>query len=375
MATKRVTTIETDAPLPDEAPPTADQEAEDIELQSLLSELGTLEDLRVRVRQLEPVKGSCETYSAADFSIERVRSDYGAGKYHCTIIGPDGRAKRHRMVTIAARLEPPKPATPITTPTDVLTMLSRMQAESGERLMKWAAVIVPTLGTAIAAYFNRPRDTRKEFDPIAAQTAFFQQLALAKEMFGGNSNGADTLIKAIEVLKDVMPSGGGESGGMVEQLLKALPAIQGLIGSRAATPLPSTPPTAQRPIIIPPDPAPVADVAPAALESSTEPAALDLVTWIKNELAMLIAKAEASKDPELYGDVLIDDLPPSLDPQSLLDALKDETWLFKLVAIDRRVSDHERWFKRLRNYVVRVLSDELAHTPTETGTLTEAATV
>jgi hypothetical protein len=250
----------------------------------------------------------------------------------------------------------------------MLAMISRMQADSSERVMKWVALIVPTLGTAVAAYFGRPRESRKEFDPVATQTAFFQQMALAKEMFGGNGNGADTLIKAIEVLKDVMPSGNGDSGGMVEQLLKALPAIQGLLGSRAPVSLPVSPPV-QRPIIIPPDPPPSADET-RALETPTPPEN-DLVAWITREVAMLLTKADADKDPELYGDVLIDDLPSSLDPQSLLSALSDESWLLTLATIDRRVSDHERWFKRLRNYVVRVLRDELARAPATTETPVE----
>lgn len=361
MGTTKKVTTETVESVPgssddgDETSLSADELASDVELQGLLSELGTLEDHRVRVRRLEPKPAqACETYESSDFSIERVRIDYGPGLYQCTIVKPNGQAKTHRRVSIAAKLATGTnvAVTPATDSTAMLKLMMEMNRERGESFMKWAALLSPVLAAAVTGYFARPRSERKDIDVGTLQTQFMQQMALAKEMFGAkdSANGIETFIKAIELVKDLSPNGGSENDGVMGLIGKALPLITQLLPNKA-TP---TSAVAQRPqpVIIPPDPE-----SPALMDSINieEQENMNLLTWVRHQLVHLLDKAARGKDFELYGDVLLEELPEAIASETLLTMLEDEHWFDKLALLESRIREHRQWFQELRDYVMQEL--------------------
>jgi hypothetical protein len=102
-------------------------------------------------------------------------------------------------------------------------------------------------------------------------------------------------------------------------------------------------------VIIPADPE-----TPAMLSAdSTTTEESEKLAWIRSQLAYLITKA--GRDYELYGDILLEELPPSVSPDDFLQLLESEHWYEQLCMLNPNVSDHHEWFQELRDYVVQEL--------------------
>jgi hypothetical protein len=88
---------------------------------------------------------------------------------------------------------------------------------------------------------------------------------------------------------------------------------------------------------------------------------LQQLQWLRGTLTQLMVQAQKpGSSPRLYGEVVLDNLPPFIDPKALLERLEADTWLQQLAQVDARVSQHQEWFQRFRDYAVKALRRRLA---------------
>lgn len=87
---------------------------------------------------------------------------------------------------------------------------------------------------------------------------------------------------------------------------------------------------------------------------------LALLPWLKEQMAMALTKAAAGSNPELIAERIIDDLPGSAKPESLLEFIERADWWEQLQRFEPRVATHFAWFQAMRNTMVNVIREESA---------------
>lgn len=84
---------------------------------------------------------------------------------------------------------------------------------------------------------------------------------------------------------------------------------------------------------------------------------LALLGWLKEQLAGLAHQASLNKDPALYAEVVLDNLPPGVDPKMLLNFLGANDWWAKLTQFFPGVQPYPQWFADCRKELVNGLQE------------------
>jgi hypothetical protein len=85
---------------------------------------------------------------------------------------------------------------------------------------------------------------------------------------------------------------------------------------------------------------------------------LQQYNWLKAQVGHLVVQAARGKSPELYAEVLLDNLPPFITPGEILERLKVDDALTQLAQIDERVTQYAEWFEEFRDAVLEFLEPE-----------------
>jgi hypothetical protein len=349
-------------------------EMEDGQLFRAMDEVRQVEGAKAEVYRVAPADkvGHCRSYPVSVFSLEKVAGDYGAGKYRVKFKGPgDKYIKGGGTFDIAEAVGGPAAAGSGAV-TDVLALFKaerdRDEADRAKRKgewLEWVKILAPLALPKIIEMIGGakgmgPRDLigmmkdlkEMQAPPTDLNAQFGQVLTLiqgAKELVG--DTGEKTGSTWVDLLRDFISS--PAAGALAS-------AIPGMGGPRPPSPLSF--PSAAAPALPPataaqPGSAASSESAPGSAPASSSPDMLQQLHWLRGTLTQLLAQAQKpDSNPRLYGEVVLDNLPAFIDPHALLERLKADDWLQQLAQVDARVGQHQEWFQRFRDYVVKALT-------------------
>jgi hypothetical protein len=354
---------------------------EDGGLSRAIEELRSSEGVHAEVHRVSggTSQGFCRKYPIAVFSQERIAQDYGAGKYRVRLKGPgDKYIKGGGTFEVAEAVH--APAAPANNMQDLLALL-REQREQDRNAKKtdyleWARVLVPLLGPKILdTMFGQKGPTLTELvtalkatkdltdvPPQKGITEQFEQVfALiqgAKELVGEEKSGSTW----VDLVRDAL----GAAKPVLGKLAGALP-IPGMLPSGPQPLLTAT----TAPMAVPSQPVPAARPASAPTSGSapeqgspspagaTDMGMLQTLQWLKSAAADLAFHANRQANPRLYGELMIDNLPPFITLQQLKEQLEKPDWWQNFVMLEKAVEPYQEWFTRCRNYMLRVATARL----------------
>ena len=87
---------------------------------------------------------------------------------------------------------------------------------------------------------------------------------------------------------------------------------------------------------------------------------LEQLHWLRATISQLLVQAQKNANPRLYGEVVLDNMPPAISDESLLERLAGDGWWTQLQGIDARVSAHAEWFQKFRDYALKALRRRIA---------------
>ena len=86
---------------------------------------------------------------------------------------------------------------------------------------------------------------------------------------------------------------------------------------------------------------------------------MQLLGWLKEQCAGLAHQASLNKDPELYADVVLDNL-PEVDPTMLRNMLGADDWWATLCQFSPNVQPYPQWFAECRAALLKGLDEMLS---------------
>lgn len=348
-------------------------EQEDGELIRVMEEIRASGAVRLIVMRTLPdtKKGYVGELTPAEFTYETVRKRWGAGRYRIRCMGPRGMVPGGGTIDIAEQAE----AAPGTQPAgDLLSVLraereaerDRERAEKNEReerFLKWGAILVPVLTPAISGLFGAKKE---------GITELVTALASMKQLQGGDESKVDQFIKMFELAQSVGGKGGGETNWLdivKEGISGARPLIENLATRALSSPSPDgaprggfgLSPALTSPLTTPPalpssSATPTPD--PSTSGSNQDNPMLALLPWLKNQLEFLIVQAARDRDPALYAELMVDNLPDAVKPENLVQLVSQDNWWTVLQNFNPQVKPYQGWFTGFRQELLVMLSGE-----------------
>lgn len=264
---------------------------------------------------------------------QKLLDEYGSGKYLARVM-VDGKLTKAFNIEVeaSARLRQQDSARPSG---DMATFIQLMEASNSrivtmlERLMAAPPPAADPLAmmermSAIMANMKTAMPETSAAAPAAAMEMFQKGIELAQSLAG--AGGGET--SAMDVLKSVV------SSPAVSNLVAVIMgrAIPGGGGQPAASGY--TPAAAQRPAMtLPP-------VMPANRQGMSE---ADVVALIRGQIDFLILQANAGRDPFLYAEMMLDNLPEPM----IMHLLDSPNVIGELVAINPAMGNYMPWFTKL----------------------------
>jgi hypothetical protein len=190
----------------------------------------------------------------------------------------------------------------------------------------------------------------------------------------GGSESSLSKIEELAKLVEVVQGIGGEGGkgstwadiarDAVKAVGDAVPMfasrIPGLAPPPALPALPTVPPFSASP--------PAARPSPQQAPPKQAPM-MQLLGWLKEQMAALAHQAGLNKDPVFYADVVLDNL-PEVDPTMLRNMLGQADWWATLCQFSPNVQPYPQWFAECREALLKGLDEMIGSTappPTNGG--------
>jgi len=348
MAKKKVVSVTTSEQIIPDPPSEISTEPDPTELDSL-DEWDVLDDSegkKFQVHKLPSRAGEreayCMTYTGQDLSLDTIRETFGGGTFRITARDSRNQYAGSKRVTI---IDLPKAAVPARegeylragerSNTEALTLIMKMM-ESQSQLM--------------ASLLSRPPPA-----PVAGPTAL-ELVQLIKALEPKTSDPVTTLMKGLELGKSL--GGGGGETSMLDVALQGFQALSPLIAAKANQPPPAPAPP-QAKLAAPGAPPPPA-AAPVPEKTGEEMLILQKLEFLKIVTANLVERAahgkrpdgEFVKDPELYADVFLDNLPDFITLDEIVARMSAPNALEQLAQINPAVKAHVEWFTQFRQAVL-----------------------
>lgn len=193
---------------------------------------------------------------------------------------------------------------------------------------------------------------------------------MMKELFGSSNqqSGPQATVDQVTsmLMKGIELAGKAGTGGetniwielareLKEPLGKGLDALQMALAGRQAP---------QKPVMVAP---PMGHVATQAQPAQAEPGQGDggsmntaVLMQVRSVVPMLINGAAKNSDPQMYVDLILDQIPESLYP-SLRDWLIRPDCLDLLAQLEPGIRYQQDWWVSLRSMLIESLTEELGH--------------
>jgi len=356
MARKKVvTTEEIELPTANERviedePLTPDQLAEFDAVEYLLS-LGGDDGVRYRVDKLPSRErpgerpAFCMNYNRDSLSLDTIRDTFGGGSYQITAYAAGSKYAGQKRVTIAEL--PKSMQTPAAGPS--VDLAAVLQAAKGDNSSNAIMLqLIKSQSDMLTAILARPPPA------TAPAPTIMEMLAMMREMNRdtpktGEDGAVKLLLQGIELGKEFAGGAGGDDS-LLGVASKGIDMLKPLIEREAQNPRP-----AQVGQVTPRLAAP----APGAAAPSPEnDPMLRQLNWLRQQTVVLCHHAARGKSPELYAEVLLDNLPDFLTADELLARLKEPNAIVQLAQINADVSKYAPWFEELRKAIIEFLKPD-----------------
>lgn len=171
-----------------------------------------------------------------------------------------------------------------------------------------------------------------------SEVAMLEKMQLYKNLFSSGNipaeNPMDMLIKGIELAKSMEPRAAGEATGMdvlIETVKSFAPAITAVVGQSRRNTKPQIPLPAHS------QSAPAIPDIPSAPEQSEN----EETMLFKYYVNMLVGFASQDRDPQLYADLIAD----NMSDEKISELLNNPNIIDDLIKINPGVSEHRTWFE------------------------------
>lgn len=327
------------------------------DLQFALSEVGDGGQVSIHVTKLQPKDeaGACTAYASGELSIDRLRDEWGAGVFRLVFRAPTGRIITRRQLSVVAKKVQAQPATAA----EVARLMEEKSAGKGDGGM---ASMIPLIMKVMdsntqqmVALLSRPAPTPPAPPPPMGPQEIIAMMTGLANMMKPSESQVDLLLKGVKLFKDLQPE--GDSDSLTGLLSKGLDLAGNMVGKVPAPaqvpPRPSVTVTQVKP--------PPAIETPEAVAPTDEQKAASLleakVAWLREQLRRLVEKAERGRDPALYADLLLDELPEFVVAADLRGALLDSEWFAQLSLLNSDVSKYRAWFTEFRDCIAERLDE------------------
>lgn len=335
----------------------ADEEETELEKDTIseLLELGQGE-VRWKVDRISPADkaGHCTTYITGDLSLDRIREEWGGGKFKITGIGPDGKYVARRTVAIVEPVKHPMLMQPQNNVAEIMAIVNSSRNDSSTMMMQ----MMKSQSDLLAAVLSRPQPVGP--DPTQMQTNMLAMMASMRDIFKPEKSTSDIelLMKGLELGREFGGGGGSGDTGWMDLLVSGMGMAKPLIQKAMEAPATIPTPIAPRQRVIATT-VPDAPNSPPVVENpvkSEENPMLHLLSWLQRQIKALLVQAARDKDPELYAEVFLDNLPDDVTPELILKHFDDEKAIERLAAIDGGVLKYREWFESFRDSVIDMLA-------------------
>lgn len=353
---KKVTTVVEEAPDIEEAEYTEmtdmvdETEEQQLDaLEGLISEFTGSADILVNVyRQGEGksisflFRTSPDEMSGGEI-MERCRDNYGTGDYRVHIRqGP--RIVHNRPFSVEAKREPDPALSSAPGNADIIALVTANAAQTQQMFMATMTAMAEAL---------KGREPPPAPDPVAMQNSMIQALVALKQLAVPESTAKDPvemLIQGVQLAAELKPSEGDTNAN--DLVLAGLKAFAPTIteatraGMAAQQALPGAPggsvPGAPG---APGAPGPGAPASPEIAAAAAREKEMGLrQVMMRQQLAWLVKQASVGKNPDLYAELLLDQVGES----TVLEFIAKADALEQLAVIEPRVKDYSVWFEELR---------------------------
>ena len=271
--------------------------------------------------------------------MEKCRDNYGTGDYRIHI-RKGSRLVKNAPFSVEAKKEPDPATLQASQGMDITAIMAMMQ-ENNNRTMQ---MFSETMKAIAGNNSNAP-----PFDPVAAQASLMQQLLALKQMSepkDPNKDAVNMLIQGITLARDLAPKDGetNSSDILLEGIKQFAPAIA------QATKIGQMAPPGNGGALPPPgDEQTTADA-----EREKEMGLRNMM--LRQQLGFLVKQAENGKNPDLYAELLLDQLGEAV----VLDFVGKEDALSTLTAINPGVAGQRIWFEALRDAILALTAPDSA---------------
>jgi len=333
-----------------------------------LDESGT--DVRWSVTKMDgppEQQGFIEKISSAQLDRQRFRDEYGPGKYK--VVGNDAAGRYVKSSTIVISSVAYKKAEPVAPPQDgvqaMLAVLKNDREQSANKMLAWVAALTPLLTPIITKWLEGSRNQTveligalkglQELQPKAPSVA--EEVDRITGIVGklrelATDEGSSTGTTGWDILRDVAKGAGPVLEGLALRMNpaaagRALPAI-------AAPPalLPSPQPGAPA--------TPSGNGQPPPAPGAANVGLMALAQWLGPVAHDLCRQAARDRDPELYAEVILDNLPEGPTPDELIGFIEREDWFAWLQRLAPPVANYPAWFAQFREAALAMLKAERA---------------
>lgn len=293
-----------------------------------------------------------EQLSPAMFSMAYVTERYGGGRYFAKGKYKDGSKKRMPFevegdpIPVKRRAYQVDPLAPVLPAGAAPPSVERIIETSGGD----NAAILALVRTMITEMKN-------------SETGILEKMRLYKELFAQPEKQSTPVEQAISMLKQGIELGAANQGGeggfpwlmvldkLKEPLTKLADTVHHAVTSRSVANVPVQP--------VQPSP-PGQPAAPVPAPEATAPTPSEpVLAMVRGVLPMLITGAARNSDPQLYVDLLLDQLPGSAYT-ALRQWLQQPDCLDQLAHIEPGIRYQYDWWVNLRSLLVSALEEELA---------------
>ncbi len=336
------------------------------ELQSALSEVGDGGQVSCQLIKISPKEsaGACTTYASGEVNIDRIRDEFGPGVYKIFFRSPQGRIITRKQLSIVAKV-----TAPVTPVSEIAKLLEQREGAGNNNqntflmMMKMMELSSQQMIAAITRPAPLPPPAAAPFGPsemIAMMTGLATIMKPAREA----DSPMDAMLKGVKLANELR--GDGEGTDWASMLSKGLDAVTPLLASKTlpadVPPQPVAPVSPTRITVtqVNPDvkpPPPSVNEPTYGVETSEENDMLAKLIWMRGQIVRLVEKAKAGKDPALYADLFLDELPSFASLVDVKVAMLDAQWLERLSAINPAVREYAPWFAAFREVIAERIAD------------------
>lgn len=300
-------------------------------------------------RESQPDPGFCGELTTGELSLRTIAERWGPGRYQVKGIQPGGQYFKSRRMTIAKGLND-SPLHKVAN--ELKESLAGKPAPQTDQTQLMLHMMQQNTQVLVAA-LNRPQAPAFDYRPLL--TAIPGALVAMRDLFkpAQDSSALDSLLKGVKLAKELSgDSKGSESWGDIVK--EALPAARELFASRGA-PQPSQAisrptPMLTREIPTPEAVAPTPELPPP--QEADDMKQLKLLSFLREQLALLLRRAAENRNPEVYAEVFLDSIPPEFDVEIILAAFQRPDWFEMLCSFEPNATHYQGWLTQFRESVL-----------------------